>query len=488
MMTKVSNNSNNFIPSTLPIEKIRAKWESSDILIKNQNGENLSKQEKNDLINVFPEEISFLVKSGLIFKISGFHNTDSKNREDHYIKYSTDSYGNQSLMIRVENTWTPISDIIKNFEIINEIDTKSLQKRGSPTRWTYLAEGLSPTDQFYYPDQKDSSRSKELKPCLSLTKTGYKQLLASAQTFNEAASKGTCILQFVTNPQVGKGRLSSHNQQKEAGAHVGIRLIKENGDVYSTGLSIDLEERKCYSGKSRRYTTSNGQPIILDTEEFRVHDGRITTNIAITSDQAEKLLQKLNQQRVETTRFNMITQNCVRFAVSCAKECGVDNIDVIRSLADKIYGQFPSLTDPLGLRPIRRKINKTIKGTKIEPVANVVSKVADAVKFLAFFPVRLAVGAVIHSAIFLMGITRQTKNKQRKNNSLEGLSDFERISPWQLLNPYFTLYDSTKFIQWQLKQNSTVVTPYTGNPAMNIVPPVKVNEEFRDSILERYEI
>jgi len=123
--------------------------------------------------------------------------------------------------------------------------------------------------------------------------------------------------------------------------HCSIRLIDKEQNLFSLGVYIPQKQTDCSD-----FLTSDAAHLISpDFEENRNNDVQRVTAVAITSQRCADILshaEKLNSQN--GFHFNLVYQNCVRFAQSTAHLAGL-TIDTKEFTPTFVYKLLPKLHD-----------------------------------------------------------------------------------------------------------------------------------------------
>lgn len=460
------------------------------------------------------KSVKLLFSSRLIYNIVGFQNTTPRGLADHEIKLSPEG----QIMIKKEGQWVKFSKIMEDLECDKDTPLRGLvekRKPGEPEnelrqRWNYYSpNGLIPV--FRYPEtamlegkrlsDEELSAILDMRPVEQLSAAEMADLLAHAQTFNptgEVDPAKTCVLQIYTNPEA----LTKHGDNfflsrlsASLPVHAGIRMVFSDGTVYSTGLSGLPEEQPLKEGTKNMLVTVNSAPAMLDYKEFYPHEGRIVTSIPISPEVFKWNMEKINEYRKKTVRFNLAKQNCVYLAEDLLQPAGIDPVAGL-SVGGLFTGILPSVTNiaVIGkpLKKIDRKVGKVkdkVVGIMPKPV-KVTHKFAH--KVVWFIPSLIAKVGIIN-----LGGGRGSPKKHDEGN--EGLSNEAEMANFSHILPTEEIFDnkslqlkySLPLIQWQLKQKSTSVHPYEGTPRMGIIPPsdekvIEAGEKRRKVFVKRF--
>lgn len=417
-----------------------------------------------------PLDAHFLAKSRILFSIVGYQNSTQEGQEKHKIEEGTDG-----LYILVEGKKKSVADLRQEFEI--DMANFCLVKKGKkdPQAWYYFGNGLVPQDRFMQHHLQDKYpeliQNADLKPILQLSTEEHGKLVAHGQKFwkDKKVPQGKCVLQFFTHPRKIGGKDNS-----QFPVHCGIRIVDEKGAVYSTGFGSTLKEDEYSDGLRSYFSTINGQPTQLDYEEFRPHEGRVTTTITIDKEHFDDILQSLNQYRKDTIRFNILKQNCMKLGVHVASKAGVP-INIRIPLSTKISRALNA--DRLSLK--KSKVYRAASEKTPQIVKKVIKAVAD---FFLYIPrligrialnlFALALGSRVRSPNKNSGeYDEKSKSGQEYGASLSNMERLHSKTLRSLASKGLTdIEDSSVFLHWQLEQASTEVAPYKGIPSMSLLP------------------
>jgi hypothetical protein len=427
------------------------------------------------------KSVNLLFTSRLIYNIVGFQNTTASGAQNHAIQLDA----NQQILIKKEGKWVAISDIMQDLEVDKGTSLTGLVEKKQPgdpddkirQRWNYFSpDGLVPVDRY---------RHKELYPVEKLSGQDMADLLAHAHTFAPDGQPAvpdpakTCVIQIFTNPR----NLTSHDDNfflsrlsASQPVHAGIRIIKADGSVYSTGLSGLPEEQALREGAGNLLVTVNSAPAILDFEEFRPHEGRIVTSIAVTPEVFKETMDTLNKYREDTVRFNLARQNCVLLATEVLKKAGVATANQI-TVGELMSGLIPSPKNiklvGKPLKVVDRKVG-SLKERVIDKTPRPLVKASKIPRRVVWFVPNSI------SKLLLLGLGGSRGTAKKQAQGIETLENSEEMANFKHLFPSakevfkdnsIELYYSLPLIQWQLQQQSTAVHPYEGKPKMGIVPP-----------------
>lgn len=440
------------------------------------------------------EDYQFLFKTRLIYSILGFKNSTVAGQWEHGVLERTDQNGKGSLFIKKQGQWASVKSIREEFNW-DKNEGMIATKGNSNERWNYFNEGLVPIDRFFHHEAADQANypaeNAQLHPVTKLSSNEMTKLLAHAKKFkgfnthlNPRKEKEplNCVIQFITNPRPDFKHEALQNLNGQIPVHCGIRIVTQDGSVYSTGFGSTLHEDKYNAGGTKYLGTINGQPTILDYEEFRTHQGRVVTSLPVNEKQAKAILDHLNAYRKDSIRFNILKQNCMCLGTNILGLSGV-KLNIKVPFNEVIWRALPNVSQlPIVGKPIRsflKEIKKVKKGmnSKIPQSVKIVFHALS--EIVLFVPTKIS---TLCKNLFILSFGGKIASPVKTNVKLQ---EFEKEeSPLINFNQLVcNLFDdsasdvqhSSVFINWQLKQKSTVVHSYSGQPNIQILPPVSAS-------------
>jgi hypothetical protein len=398
-------------------------------------------------------------------------------------------------MIKKEGNYVTVDQLSKELKYNKQREElETIDKPGE--YWNYFSpDGLVAVDRWLHP---------EFVPVEQLSPEEMDQLRAHAKTFYPEGEEPPssvprdAVIQIFTNPreELPFGNFPLLSRMSAAyPMHAAIRIITNDGKVYSTGFGANVEE---YGYREKDFlATVNGVPTILDFEEFRKHEGRVVTTIPATSEACETILKTLSDYRKETIRFNIAKQNCVKLAVETLDKTGV-KVNTVVTGADLLKAATPALEaipvigEPVGL--MKKKVTEITEG-KFEttsPELLIGARLLQAVfligmsakDVISYVPSKLA---TLFSNVLVCALGGTTgsplpKDKTEGGELLEKSGELKHFSAL-VRNPLDFFKEETSsmshalpLVQWQLQQRSTAVHLYGKQPAMGILPPQTTEE------------
>jgi hypothetical protein len=436
----------------------------------------------------YPDDVKFLVQTKLIYSILGFQNSTSKGFIDNKIKVLSCSNSKKGLWIKKEGIWVAISKIKRTLKW--DPKERVLISRKNPLeKWCYFSEeGLLPFHTCYerhlVQDPKYPKNHRTMRPITQLSKGEMGRLLAHAAKFNsclDCPPKG--VLQFVTHPISTEHPSFFQNLYAQRRVHCGIRLITPDGAVYSFGLGADYREH-CVKKESLQCLASvNGQPKLIDYLEFQKFDQRVVTTVPLNELEVEQILKQVNFYREKGIRFNVLRQNCVRFATHLLGFANI-SLNIRISLIAVAWRSLPNVEHfpviGIFLGSAKRIIKKMSQRTAIripkivkEIFAFIAQKVLSIPHLFIIFPLNLgllAVGGRMASA---------NNSLSLKRNSDSGkFESFESLLTGLFDPDAGYVHHPSIFIHWQLNQKTTEIYHYSGQPNLYLLPPQTVEDKL----------
>lgn len=442
------------------------------------------------LAEIYPDDIRFLCKTRLIYSIVGYQNTTAAGPKEHALKNGVDAKGKPCLLIKKQGKWIPVKKVQEDLQWDSK-EQMLASKSNSHERWNYFHEGLMPIDRFYHHEAANDpnypEQNSRLHPVAKLSREEMHKLLAHSSAFTNFNTEKNplkekqplnCIVQFVSHPRTMSESPLGKNLDAQIPVHCGIRLITSDGSVYSTGFGSTLKEDEWNEGLNHYLATINGQPTIMDYEEFRQHDGRIVTTLPINTKRAKLILDHLNSYRKNTIRFNILKQNCMRLGTNVLAMSGV-HLNIRVPIGTTLYRALPDVKNiPVIGKVLSPLLNANRKITHIvgKATPECVKKSLQAVgAVVGYVPYKLV---TLMKNVLMLSLGAHVSSPERNQGKLENLEDYtdDQLNGFGKL--FGSLFDehasdiehSSTFIHWQLQQPTTFVHKYSGQPSMNLLP------------------
>lgn len=442
----------------------------------------------------YGEEIEFLFRTRLIYSIKG---QQTASRDPDLIKPHQIQFLGSDVKIRMnsgdngESGWISVRELMNPDQFRYDAERMCLVD-SQDRSWNYFKDGLQQIDRWegseFIPVAKISRDEKEA--ILTHAKTFWEQPASSlyeTSRVQKSTDEDSCVVQIFMCP---RGVLEN---PWVAGAHVhsGIRLIDDEGNVYSSGFGSTIEEDKFNEGATNLLTTINGMPTLMDYEETRADDGRVTLSLSVTPSELDNIVQTLKEYRQNTIRFNLLRQNCTKLAAHVLHHAGVDVNN-----RGNFYGQQ---IDQLLPNKIHSKIHKASKAYK-ENVPAGVRQGVGAASGLLTFPGKLVYLAGARALTYALGAHKgspmestEHMDKGRATNPAEKMENFHHASALSgIFDDPIEAYNSTLLMRWLLAQPSTTLVEYKKTPDMRIHPdqhsPEKLDRLRKIYHVHKYEL
>ncbi len=414
----------------------------------------------------------FLIESGLAFAIVGYRES-CRNPDLHDLKLDRDGHP----MLKMQGIFRRWEAIAKELEY--DPDSNTIKSRGNTAViWNYFhPNGLVSKDRFTYD---------RVYPIYQLPQTEYESVLRHAKKFYETNPEidlgilKDCVVQFYTNPR--RQGISHHplleNLHRNIPVHVGIRLITANGEVYSFGFQMSHEEQSSILTNllSNYLKTGEAKISMLDYEEFRKHEGRIVTSIPLTSLRCRNILNYLSDMNQKHLRFQYIRQNCSNLALDVLEKAGYE-VDIRTTVAECFSDLLPNFNQFPIIGPLIAKVEQ-VRDRIWATIPKSIGDFVDLLKSHVFFLPKKGVTFLCNLLIWKLGAWKMTrplspgvederfddrKKLQNFSSVIRSWSDLFKEEPTRV-------YHSKNFIDWQKRQKSTFIEPYSGRPKLSIVP------------------
>jgi hypothetical protein len=472
-------------PETLPVKATPKKLQGKvDPVAKKWNQLKLDPA----LLKADYESAKFLVESKLIYSILGFQNSTPKGSKNHAILLDP----RKKMMIKKQGQWVPVSELKGQ---LKPGGNSNLFVDEQGQAWNYISPvGLAPVNRFGPEDTV---------PVEQLSKAEMQELLAHAHQYSKGKKDPSkkCIMQIVMN----RNPLTSNdegffvkNAAKYGPNHVYFRIITEDGKVYSQGLSnidADLRTQKPFNF----FMSLNGQPALLDFDEFKIYQGKVVTSVPIDTKTAEKILKQINDQRREGVRFNIANQNCVCLLSEMLKNIDVE-IDTQMSFKHIVSQILPNAKDIPVIGPVIDKTRR-VASQCFEKLASLTPEVVKIpLRFIKatvlFIPDRLT--NLAYNLLLIMFGARKGSEQQQHSNP-EAKPNPNPFKKFHNIIPSITgifgdaalyVHHPLPILQWMLQQDSTTVHSYHG-PSLGVLPPgnetlKRESEELKNSFKSKF--
>ncbi len=395
----------------------------------------------------------FLYTSRLIFTMVGYKNSldqqDEETAPSEMRKVIHFSEVDGQPCLWKEGRWVHWDDIKE--QLICDPSRKEIVSRDDlQTVWNY----------YYNPESGESglcpsSRYNNVRPVYLLTQ---KEMTALGIT-----RENPCLLQVFT----------SNNSMIPKLSHVGLRIINQNGYVYSLGFETPNTETPFPQQK----ITGSYDAVIssLDYDEFSNFKTRRVTTFARSEKQFQSALDKITEYSQRDLRFNRAHQNCATYTTDIMRSAGIEP---------------PSIAAP-ALSALEEWVNDTIPyvGPTLHGTGWVIKRIflfgaelpflGHGVRAIIFLAKKIN---TLFSALFLilLGAREGSEPKAEENevDNRNGLTYFDRLyTKWNDLfdDKRCVAHSVKRFVDWQLEEqrDRTLTYGYAG-PQFYITKPIEI--------------
>lgn len=422
------------------------------------------------IIEKHPDCAKFLKESGLLFAIRGYQHSIERRGEtlpgEENMKMGIRFDRDDHPLLLKEGEWVRW-DVIKK-EICFDKKNKELVSTNDPSiEWNY----------FYPFGLVPGSRYNQVKSIYRLNANeiaGLQEHAARYYEINPDTDPGAvknCFIQVYT---------TDRKSQPLGVSHVGVRLIDNEGRIYSLGYEMPTEQQKHITRSAFTILATDKVTIAsLDYDEFRPFDDRYVTTIPISAAKAKKILDQMKEYTHQPLRFNYMRQNCARFAVEVLHLAGVSDIKPTANLSEV----FARALLPSNIFAVLQKGIEKISSVAIiifNKMHTHASDTTDALVFVyavvTFIPRKI--GTVAKNILICILGGRKAASPlppgvEDDRNNDQQLTPFSRvIVHWKDLfdEDLGTLYFPPKITEWQKKQPSTIKHAYEASPALYVAP------------------
>lgn len=411
-----------------------------------------------EFITTHADCVEFLVTSGVAYSIAGFRNTLNDD-PNHTIAKDQDGHP----LIRLEGVMTRWEVIKEKLASLKEYDVL-VSKSDENERWTYTEKGITQKDIYHY---------HEPFPIFSLAQTDYKALLEQGKKFYNKRHPDPkpdqfkdAIVQVCTSVGVScRGQAPIvQKATKKIASHYGLRIITKEGKVFSFGFRRDVGEL-AYVRASNALGSVKGVMAMNDFDELRPHQGRYVTSIAISSEDATKILAEIVATNKNGASFDMLQSNCVEKVADCLDIAGI-RVDTresfestINTLTYKFFKHLPYIGGCV------KKVKDCVQ-TIFRAIPPLVAKPISVVVSIVFYVPNKLVTVAKNCFILYFGWTSASPSLAKEPYYCKrSFSPFRDLFKDRLSD----LNSSKKLLRWQKMHKSTSCYPYDGKPRFNIL-------------------
>ena len=298
----------------------------------------------------------FIRDSRILYNMRGYQKTAETSGYAHEGLKQPIRFKDDQPCFLVKNAYRSWADFKDKVEV-NPATKEIFSKNNSEKYWNY----------FLYPKQESSriglnsdSRFRQVRPVYALSDLDKTAL---------GLQERHCACQLFT----------SNNSLLSKVSHVGLRLIDQNGLVYSCGLETLLTEPKFTD--QAFLGTYNATITSLDYDEFAPFTERRVTTFAISDEQFAQALVKVQEYAGKNICFNRARQNCLSYSKQIAKIAGLPVPETLLPFNEALWMQ----------------IKETSVGSAIDKIVTVVGAIFA---FIADLPIIglpfSAIGYVLH--------------------------------------------------------------------------------------------
>jgi hypothetical protein len=186
------------------------------------------------LMHSSPDFVKFMIDTGLAFTVAGYYHSLDHTEEGQWDVPILIQNGEPHLMC--EGRWTPWSTL-KHAITYNKNEGKFISIENPMESWTYVC-----PDGFI---KKDSNAYEYPFPIFRVSKAQHKALKELASQFfhqRDGEKEKDCILQFHTSPVRPFQEHYRKNFHWATSIHSGVRLITNNRDLFSFGISGNQDQ------------------------------------------------------------------------------------------------------------------------------------------------------------------------------------------------------------------------------------------------------
>lgn len=446
----------------------------------NENSDKLKAEQKwidlgfsREWLQADPEAVHFLGRTGAILSAVTLQNSASLQHPQPLLSFDD---GKISVLVKEdeESEYVPVHQFQARvrYDERDDMFVDNTNNHGwNMTQWGFIPKG----------------RFEGFEPFAQITPAALDQVVEHGKTFwspeqqrDRNGNERTCVIQLTTSykPRMGLPRSGLTQNAIETFNHIGMRIIDQNGKVYSTGYEMTAANNAATFGSPRTFLgTANAKGAWPDFDDVRPFDERHVTTIAISEEEFRQVKQFVEETK--DARFNAVKQNCAKHVSEAFKKVGVE-IPVFQDCYDYFANALPSL-DQI-----------PVVGKPLSWVVKAISTVANAIfKFISWitpefikFPFRVVWEGIktVHANLWMLilGANKMTPRDPTDPRSQEDVIDNTRMSSfsrmfrnWKdIFNPELRQFASSrKVMDWQRAQNTNVIHPSGNGSRLCIVPP-----------------
>jgi hypothetical protein len=279
------------------------------------------------LLTSDPEAVHFAVSSRLIYTISMFAKSATYLEGEVMTIKAIDG----KAYFKVEGGWKPYAafkDRIRYSEELYKI-----------VGWNFIHPlGFVPYDWAEY---------ERIYPIAKLNERGIRAAQTHAKKFWQGhpevdpGAEKPCVLQVIITGREWEGLPKAwwaNNLREHFPKHTSLRLITPEGDLYSFGAKMGLQDGAFLCSATHQLGTGLATVPVPDYEEPRRPDDRTMIAVPLSTERADRVLAFASEAN-KGISFNFIRQNCVRFADIVMRLAGVkmtSRLSIGQFLADSL--------------------------------------------------------------------------------------------------------------------------------------------------------
>ena len=366
---------------------------------------------------------------------------------------------------------TPQEELLKEGIHLDTDGHPCLLKEGKWVRWENLKteiqfdrekrelvsiDGKTDWNYYYNPLTGDcglnpQSRYKQVRPIYQLSEEEMKTL---------GVGKKKYALQVFT----------SDNSMLSKVSHVGLRLINENGQVYSLGYETPTSEVKyTHQAIAGCYDATIAS---LDYDEFAKFKTRRVTTLPISQNQYDMALSRVKKYSQKPLRFNRAYQNCATYVTDIMRQAQIHETPSIACTVKDSLWDLVTEIPYIGI--ILNKIKNVVQA--VFELLSVIPLIGLAFKAIIY--VNNKVFTVLGN-LFVLSLGGGKGSKPNADALEDSIDNRNELTYFKLLYTHWgdllsektdKVHAPKRLVDWQLEQKETYIHKFEG-PKFYIVPP-----------------
>jgi len=382
--------------------------------------------------------LNFLYESRLIFTIRGYQ--ASSQGVDSALKKGIQFVNGEPYFL-MEGRWTVWNEIFDTLQ--NDLQS-GIPGQDPAAAWSYIyPHGFTKQTRFNWIGKVHQMTSEEMDRLYKHGKTFFQG--QQGQTEKMPSQENCAFLQVVTNAE------------SFLGGHVAVRLIDQNGKLYSLGFGRQKIKNPLAMIFSILGTVNAGISSI-DYTEFGKFDVRRVTTVPVNLETFHRLVQKVQDYAATPLRFNFLHQNCVTFTADLLREAGAPVEVRTPSGSEIVFNAFAP-----------QCIRKTAQWAQ-NFFANTPNCIRKPIQFIAavitYLPSKIF---TLLKNLFVLILGAGKMNNSPKPGAENELENKDRLTSFNhLFNNWTDLFKDIpisvpyKIADWQMEQGSTQLHAYAG--------------------------